>query len=430
MELAVEAHAVGKTYRLGEHTGYQLLSEVLGDRVRGIWRGRPPRETLWALADVDFEVRRGETFGIVGHNGAGKSTLLKILSRITPPTTGEIRVSGRVGSLLEVGTGFHGELTGRENIYLNGAILGMSRAEIARKFDEIVDFAEIAPFIDTPVKRYSSGMYLRLGFAVAAHLEPNVLIVDEVLAVGDLSFQEKCMGRMQRVAGEGRTVIFVSHNLAAVRKLCPRAMLLANGRKVAEGATDDVLDRYMASVQPHADSALTHAARQGSGRIRFTGVTLRSEGRPVDMPVTGRELEIALEYSGGEGVPVRNVVVGIALYTTLGTLIGQLQNDVAGAPFQTLPAEGEVVCRLPRLPLPAGRYLVNLFASVSGDVADWVQRAAEFTVAEGDFFGSGRTLSAGQQTVLIDQTWHAGAEASPELEGDGRAPEPLRADRG
>ena len=230
----VEASGLGKLYRLGEHTGYQLLSEVLGDRMRSLGRRRPRREAFWAVQDVSFDVARGETFGIIGHNGAGKSTLLKILSRITPPTTGEVRLQGRVGALLEVGTGFHGELTGRENIYLNGAILGMSRVDISRKFDEIVDFSELRQFIDTPVKRYSSGMYLRLGFAVAAHLEPDILIVDEVLSVGDLAFQEKCMGSMERVAGEGRTVLFVSHNLAAVRKLCPRSMLLSGGRKIAD----------------------------------------------------------------------------------------------------------------------------------------------------------------------------------------------------
>jgi lipopolysaccharide transport system ATP-binding protein len=219
---------VAKRYRLGQlQGGYQLLSEVLTQRLRREYRPRRGVETFWALQDVDFDVGAGETFGIIGHNGAGKSTLLKILARVTPPTSGEIHLNGRVGALLEVGTGFHAELTGQENIFLNGAILGMRRQEIERKFDEIVEFAEVEQFIDTPVKRYSSGMYLRLAFSVAAHLEPEILIVDEVLSVGDLRFQEKCLGRMETVAAEGRTVLFVSHNLTAVSKLCERSMLLS-----------------------------------------------------------------------------------------------------------------------------------------------------------------------------------------------------------
>jgi lipopolysaccharide transport system ATP-binding protein len=248
-DLAVRAQDVGKLYRLGQQeSGYQLLSEVLAQRLRP-GRGAPARrEEFWALRDISFEVPRGETFGIIGHNGAGKSTLLKILSRVTPPTTGEIRLHGRVGALLEVGTGFHAELTGRENIYLNGSILGMRRSEVERKFDEIVDFAEVEQFIDTPVKRYSSGMYLRLAFSVAAHLEPEILIVDEVLSVGDLAFQQKCLGRMGEVASQGRTVLFVSHNLTAVSRLCPRSMLLSRGRKVTEGPTVEVLEETAAGA--------------------------------------------------------------------------------------------------------------------------------------------------------------------------------------
>src|ERR671937_760113 len=255
-DLAVYVENVGKRYRLGQlQAGYRLLTEVITDRVRSLGR-REARPEFWALRDIGFEVPAGETFGIIGHNGAGKSTLLKILSRVTPPTTGVVRLQGRVGALLEVGSGFHQELTGRENVYLNGAILGMRRKEIASKFDEIVEFAEVQQFIDTPVKRYSSGMYLRLAFAVAAHLEPEVLIVDEVLSVGDLAFQEKCLGRMETVAGEGRTVLFVSHNLAAVQRLCPRSMLLQRGRKVLEGPTGDVIAEYVSSVRTEASTSL------------------------------------------------------------------------------------------------------------------------------------------------------------------------------
>jgi homopolymeric O-antigen transport system ATP-binding protein len=406
-DIAVTAQALGKRYRLGQRQGgYQLLTEAVTERIRHLGRSRRKRDELWALRDVSFTVRRGETFAIIGHNGAGKSTLLKILSRVTPPTAGEVMLNGRVGSLLEVGTGFHPELTGRENIYLNGAILGMRRAEIERKFDEIVDFAEVERFIDTPVKRYSSGMYLRLAFAVAAHLEPEVLIVDEVLSVGDLAFQEKCLGRMERVAGEGRTVLFVSHNLPAVGKLCDRAMLLAGGRKTFEGAAQEVVDRYVASVRTTASGRLDDSvAREGSGRLRFREVLFESSGRQVDQPVTGRDLEIILRYESANGKPIKNPTFAVAVYTTMGTRFVQCQSDVAGSAFRSVPAVGEIRVRLPRCPLPAGRYTLNLFASISGEVADWVRSAVVMTVADGDFYGSGRGLAPSVQTVLVDQEW-------------------------
>jgi lipopolysaccharide transport system ATP-binding protein len=423
--IAVAASGVGKKYRLGEHTGYQLLSEVLGERLRGVARRRAARPELWAVRDVDFEVPAGETFGIIGHNGAGKSTLLKLLARITPPTTGEIHLRGRVGALLEVGTGFHAELTGRENIYLSGAILGMARTEIARKFDEIVEFAELARFIDTPVKRYSSGMYLRLAFAVAAHLEPEILIVDEVLAVGDMSFQEKCIGRMERVAGEGRTVLFVSHNLTAVRKLCPRAMLLSHGRKVAEGRTTDVIGEYVAALRRDAAVGLRDRAdRQGSGRYRFTEIAFESGGRVVDVPATGDELEIVLAFETPDGSAIRDAVFAVGISTLLGDHVLHCQSDVAGARFRELAPRGEVRLRFPRLALPPGRYVINVLGTAAGDIADWIQRASELTVAEGDFFGSGRMPPEANQTVLVEQTWEA-----REVAGDAGPPTGVAAER-
>lgn len=250
----IKIESVSKQYRLGTNQlAYQTLRDRLADFTsfrlnrRGNGNGNGNDNTIWALRDINFEVAKGEVLGIIGRNGAGKSTLLKILSRITEPTTGRIELYGRVGSLLEVGTGFHPELTGRENIFLNGVIMGMKRRELARKFDEIVAFAEISKFIDTPVKRYSSGMYVRLAFAVAAHLEPEILIVDEVLAVGDDLFQKKCLGKMATIAGEGRTVIFVSHNMPAVTNLCPRAILLDQGGVVRDGNSADVTSYYLSS---------------------------------------------------------------------------------------------------------------------------------------------------------------------------------------
>ncbi|MCA1614282.1 MAG: ABC transporter ATP-binding protein, partial [Acidobacteria bacterium] len=242
----IKVEGISKSYRLGaRQAAYATLRDSIAGALRAPFTRRAPRETVWALHDVTFEVEPGEVVGVVGRNGAGKSTLLKVLSRITEPTGGRVELYGRVGSLLEVGTGFHPELSGRDNIYFSGAILGMRREEIARKFDEIVSFAEVEKFIDTPVKHYSSGMYMRLAFAVAAHLEPEILLVDEVLAVGDASFQQKCLGKMGEVARAGRTVLFVSHNMTAVNQLCPRTIMLSDGRVARAGPTAEVVPEYL-----------------------------------------------------------------------------------------------------------------------------------------------------------------------------------------
>ncbi|HEY0084154.1 MAG TPA: polysaccharide ABC transporter ATP-binding protein, partial [Pyrinomonadaceae bacterium] len=305
MKPIIKVEGLGKRYRIGaQQSPYGSLRETLAGAVRAPLRllqraSSDAQSTFWAVKDVSFEVQPGEVVGIIGRNGAGKSTLLKLLSRITEPTTGRIELYGRVGSLLEVGTGFHPELSGRENIYLNGAILGMSRTEIARKFDEIVAFAEVERFIDTPVKHYSSGMYLRLAFAVAAHLEPEILIVDEVLAVGDSAFQKKCLNKMQDVGQEGRTVIFVSHNMPAVTRLCPRAIMLGQGQILADGPTPKVIHMYL-------DSGLGMAAARewpessnapGDDFVRLRAVRVRdgqgevSETMEIRQPVT-----IEIEY--------------------------------------------------------------------------------------------------------------------------------------
>ncbi len=418
-DVVVHADGVGKRYALGELTGgYKLLTESLSERMRSLGRRRPEREPFWALRDVGFEVERGETFGIIGHNGAGKSTLLKILSRVTPPTEGEVRLEGRVGALLEVGTGFHPELTGRENVFLNGAILGMTRAEIARKFDEIVDFAEVERFIDTPVKRYSSGMQLRLAFSVAAHLEPEILIIDEVLSVGDLAFQEKCLGRMEAVAGEGRTVLFVSHNLTAVSSLCPRSMLLESGAKVTEGPTTEVIESYVRSVVRETGTLLTERTdRGGTGGLRFSEVAFESGGRVVDSPATGEDFEVVLRYETASGKPIRNLNVAVQVQTLLGDVMVQFYTQTAGVLIREAPAVGEVRCLVPRCPLPPGQYTITLWADQGGDPLDWIQRACELTVREGDYFGSGQEQRPSHQSVLVDHQWSVlGADGSPAVE--------------
>ena len=306
-DLVIRAEHVGKRYQLGRHSQdgsrYRTLRDTLAQGARDIFR-RSRRtsttEEFWALRDVSFDVKQGEVVGIIGRNGAGKSTLLKILSRITEPTTGKILIKGRVASLLEVGTGFHPELTGRENIFLNGAILGMSRVEIKAKFDEIVAFAEVEKFLETPVKRYSSGMYVRLAFAVAAHLEPEVLVVDEVLAVGDGDFQRKCLDKMEDVGQSGRTILFVSHNMAAVTRLCSRTVLLNRGTLSADGLSTEVVRHYLST------GLGTTAAREwetintapGNDIVRLTAVRIRSaEGAVADAFDIRRPIGVEIAFS-------------------------------------------------------------------------------------------------------------------------------------
>jgi lipopolysaccharide transport system ATP-binding protein len=330
-DVALRVEGLGKQYRIGKaEAAYRTFRDVLADtlsapfrRAVGLLRGNAAAannlsETIWALRDVSFEVKKGEVVGIIGRNGAGKSTLLKILSSITEPSIGEAKLYGRVGALLEVGTGFHPELTGRENIYLNGAILGMSRAEIRRKFDEIVAFAEVEKFIDTPVKHYSSGMGLRLGFAVAAHLEPEILIVDEVLAVGDAAFQKKCLGKMGEVAGEGRTVLFVSHNMAAVNQLCGRAVWLNNGQSVADGETNAVVQLYLESNSTETDQRewASIDSAPGDDKVRLLKVQLIQQALVTAIIDINQPCEIEFVFAVLR--PVQNLVPGIFFHNIEG----------------------------------------------------------------------------------------------------------------
>src|SRR6476659_5732255 len=307
-EIVIRAENVGKSYLIGHQTNgkYDTLRDLIADKTRGLlskFRRRECHiaqniEEFWALNDVSFEVKQGERIAIIGRNGAGKSTLLKILSRITEPTVGRVSIQGRVASLLEVGTGFHSELSGRGNIYLNGAILGMSHREIKAKFDEIVAFAEIVKFLDTPVKRYSSGMYVRLAFAVAAHLEQEILIVDEVLAVGDSEFQKKCLGKMQEVTTEGRTVLFVSHNMVAVQQLCQRGLMLHQGTLMFCGTIGDTIRNYMGQVKTLTSIEVgKRKDRTGSQWLKFTKVVIYdSQGDEIHRVMSGQDISIRLYY--------------------------------------------------------------------------------------------------------------------------------------
>jgi len=408
-DIAIRVEHVSKRFAIGaKKAQYETLRDQITSGVKSMFRGRRSAgapDSFWALADVCLEIKRGDIVGLIGRNGAGKSTLLKILSRITEPTSGFADIHGRIASLLEVGTGFHGELTGRENIYLNGAILGMRKAEIDRKFDDIVDFAEVGLFVDTPVKHYSSGMYVRLAFAVAAHLQPEILLVDEVLAVGDSAFQQKCLGRMGEVAKEGRTIIFVSHNMAAVEGLCTSAHMLSEGRIVRSGDTADVIAGYLTACSALTSVPLENRTdRRGDGRLTFTDFQLLSGDTPTAVVRCGKDIEFSVGYKS-TGADLRHVEMSIDIFAQSGQCMIILNNEMLGAPFASAPREGRFRCRVERFPLSPGQYPITLFCRVNGSVADWVQQAAILTVEAGDFFGTGRLPVHSHGGLLVGQQW-------------------------
>lgn len=421
MTTVIKVENLGKKYTLRHQSGqqsYVALRDVLTDSVKNASRKfsslfsrslvpgpqSQTSEDFWALKDVSFEVKQGDRIGIIGRNGAGKSTLLKILSRITEPTTGSVRIKGRVASLLEVGTGFHPELTGRENIYLNGAILGMQRAEIKKKFDEIVDFAEIEKFLDTPVKRYSSGMYVRLAFAVAAHLEPEILVVDEVLAVGDAQFQKKCLGKMEDVsAKEGRTVLFVSHNMGAISALCETAILLSVGSLKLIGKAQEVIDLYMASFYKNANNVCCVSDRGGSGKAKIEDIYLvDNNGNKVDLLISGSKYCVVIKYNAIE--MISGLIFKISIYNSSGHLVAHLNNLLSDCVLSVPVGKGEARCFIDNLPLAMGMYRVN--ASLNGDkLLDHIDGCISFNVENGDFFETGRSICDLKEICLLKHTW-------------------------
>jgi lipopolysaccharide transport system ATP-binding protein len=363
-----------------------------------------------ALDNVSFEVEAGEVLGIIGRNGAGKSTLLKILSRITEPTRGRVELYGRVGSLLEVGTGFHQELTGRENIFLSGAILGMRRAEITAKFDEIVAFAEVERFIDTPVKRYSSGMYVRLAFAVAAHLEPEILVVDEVLAVGDAAFQKRCLGKMGDVARDGRTVLFVSHNMASIEALCDSCMILSGGRVEAIGVPAEMVARYMKSQlirESGARNLHAHPGRTRGSMQLMKRVNVRSQSDAVDGGAKmGADLIVKVSFTAPK--PIRPIL-RVTIKTAQGAPVFGVSNRWTRQGFDEMPVpDGVISCNVARLPLMPGTYTLDLHLGDFGDQTrelDSVVEAATLEVFPGDVYGTGMLPRATDGPVFCDASW-------------------------
>ena len=412
MEPVIAVQNLGKKYILRHQSKerYTTLRDVLEKKAKNIFssknsNGKKNSEEFWALKNVSFEIMQGDRVGIIGRNGAGKSTLLKILSRITDPTTGKAIINGRIASLLEVGTGFHPELTGRENIFLNGSILGMSKQEIKNKFDEIVAFAETEKFLDTPVKRYSSGMYVRLAFSVAAHLQPEILIVDEVLAVGDAEFQKKCIGKMKDVSGEGRTVLFVSHNMAAIQNLCDKAILLTDGKVEMVDETAKVISKYL-SVGSSINSIPVNLRtdRQGNGALRFTGIAFidNNTNKKISEIQCGSDVRFRLFFARKEPV-LKNLSFAIGINDDHEQRICLLSNEMLNQKIdmgEGSPDFIDIVVK--EFPLAPGKYNLTMFSSVQGETADWIQNAFYFDVCSGDFYGTGKELPGGQGNFLIN----------------------------
>lgn len=431
-DVAISIENVSKFYRLGSignRTLYQDLNRWWA-RVRGqpdpllrigeTDQASRAKDGLWALDDVSLEIKSGDVLGIIGHNGAGKSTLLKILSRVTGPTSGQVRVRGRIASLLEVGTGFHPDLTGRENIYLNGAILGMTKAEIHRKFDEIVAFADVEKFIDTPVKRYSSGMYVRLAFAVAAHLEPEILVVDEVLAVGDMAFQEKCIGKMGQVSREGRSVLFVSHNLQSVWSLCRNAIWMDRGKLRATGTASEVINLYRNDQLSGSVVSLDNIRRVGTGRVQVTDIRLEDADKNLATSFSsGGTAKIVLSYQAKEEARLENLLVYLVVSNDHHVRLFTLSNAFSGQRFYEAPSNGKLSCTIPKLPLVPGEYSLLVSVMLGNESTDKFAAPIRLSVAEGDFFLSKRMPDRSLGDLMVDHSWEV-SEASMTESSDAR----------
>ena len=421
-DVMIRVENLGKKYMIGHQaegrSNYVALRDVLADgakslvkRFTGRDKGdrRPTQEEFWALKDVSFEVKRGECVGIIGRNGAGKSTLLKILSRITEPTTGRVELHGRVASLLEVGTGFHPELTGRENIYLNGAILGMTRREIKAKFDEIVDFAEVEKFLDTPVKRYSSGMYVRLAFAVAAHLEPEILVVDEVLAVGDAAFQKKCLGKMGEVSEkEGRTVLFVSHNMAAVSAICEKGCLISEGNLISTGEIKTIVDEYLnCTLSSTSIPIIKRQDRKGNGQVRLTSIEI-SNSNGGSRIFCDDSINILLEYKAEKSF--KNMTFAIGIFDLSNVEIYFIDSSSNSLLPTFFPEKGKIKCSLGPINISPGECYVNVAiikgeVQTSGDIVDYIQNAAIFTIEDKKCYGYQTIPPRSWSMCLVSHQW-------------------------
>lgn len=405
MNNAIKITGLYKRYKRGLSANYFTLRETLASVVRTNIKssGMINNSEFWALENINLNIKKGEVLGIIGPNGAGKSTLLKILTKITYPTKGRVVLNGKVGSLLEVGTGFHQELTGRENIYLNGAVLGMTKSEINKKFDQIVKFSGVKEFLDTPVKRYSSGMQIRLAFSVAAHLNPEILLVDEVLSVGDVEFQKKCLGKMEEISHESqRTILFVSHNLSAIRKLCTRTIYLKKGKVVADGDTQKVIDKYLSSVSKSSDNLIERKDRVGSGTVLLKRFSLMDDRRrKVKAFVAGNDSYVKLDLKKRIS-KINSIDIILQIVDGEGSKICTLGNKLSGDKLDV--NRNTFVCKLPRLPLTKGDYYTNVIIKVDEEVSDSLTNAFSFKVISENYFETS-LLYKNYGKVFVDHSW-------------------------
>ncbi|SOC78575.1 lipopolysaccharide transport system ATP-binding protein [Salinimicrobium sediminis] len=423
MSTILKAQNISKQYRLGlvgtgslKHDLNRWWHKINGKEDPYLKMGavnyrdkKATEEYIWALRDINYEVKTGEVLGLIGQNGAGKSTLLKILSRVTSPTTGTIKTKGRIASLLEVGTGFHGELTGRENIYMNGAVLGMTKQEINRKIDEIIDFSGCEMYIDTPIKRYSSGMTVRLGFAVAAHLEPEILVVDEVLAVGDAEFQKKAIGKMQDLSrGQGRTVLFVSHNMASIQSLCTRTIVLENGGMSFGGNTNDAINFYLNSKNSViTENFQDRIDREGNGKLEFIDYSLTDEkNKRLTSLYSGQKVIFKLKCRS-RSQNLQNLKVSFTVYKKNGELLATFMSQLTNESF-SLKNSNEIIfgCIIEKLPFMGGKYNCSIIVWENENIADYLQNAFEIEVIDGDFFGKGKIVPKSHVSVLVNHHWY------------------------
>jgi lipopolysaccharide transport system ATP-binding protein len=425
-DMAIRVEGISKCYRIGaqEEQHDSIASAVMNFVRKPLTNYRKYRslydfsdasagedgdgddKIIWALRNVSFEVKKGQVLGIIGRNGAGKSTLLKILSKITEPTGGRAEIHGKISSILEVGTGFHPELTGRENVYLNGAVLGMKKKEIDARYDEIVDFSGVEKFIYTPVKRYSSGMKVRLAFAVAAHLQPEVLVIDEVLAVGDAEFQSKCLGKMDSITREGRTVLFVSHNMGAVLQLCPSSIMLSNGNIVHRGESRHVVDHYLSSIFSPVNSLDLRnvPGREGNGNLRLVSLQLRRQnGEYTETPIAGQPLDIVMDFE--TSTSLKKVLFVLTIFNQMGIAVTNCNVETAGQNFDLPRGRGQIICKIQKLPLPLGQYKISVAVEDDMDKLDEIPTACIFNVHTSTFFDTAFTPPMRYSTALVEHYW-------------------------
>jgi len=400
-DVVIKTRGLGKKYIIShaETEKYTALRDVISEKAKGIFKTKSTvKEEFWALKDISFEIKRGEAIGIIGRNGAGKSTLLKILSRIVEPTEGRAELDGRVSSLLEVGTGFHPELTGRENVFLNGAVLGMSRIEIKNKFDAIVDFSGVEKFLDTPVKRYSSGMYLRLAFSVAAHLEPEILIVDEVLAVGDLEFQKKCLGKMNEVGRqEGRTILFVSHNMKAIQQLCTKVFYIEKGRLEFAGGVTEGIQKYASNSTTVASGSIALAKRRIGNKKAFIA--------GVDAKLVDNNKKIQFDISVEASDPIEKTEIAIGLNDLSGNRIITLHSGYWNQQFRLSKGKNEFVCVVNNVSLKPGSYNMNVFLGDKYETLDYLDDPVVFELPQSIHYPAGIVPENEEGYLMADHTW-------------------------